>query len=113
MTCGDRIRFFRMARKLSQEDLATQTGLPITAISKIEHGTRKVALEEAARIAEVLGVRMEALLSDVVPEPYHDPWLVSLHEHMFTIPKEYCIGVAEVLESLATGYRARALVAVH
>jgi len=61
MVYGARIKDYRMLRKLSQEDVAEQTGLPLTAISKIEHGTRKVTFEEAVRFAEVLRVRLDDL----------------------------------------------------
>jgi transcriptional regulator with XRE-family HTH domain len=58
---GEYLKTYRLLCKLSQEELAEQTGLPLTAISKIEGGTRKVELGEAVRLAEVLHITLAQL----------------------------------------------------
>ena len=61
MAYGERIRQYRELRKLTQDDLARQADIPSTSISRIEHGLRKVTLEEAVRLAEVLQIDLTAL----------------------------------------------------
>lgn len=68
---GERIRVYRMRRKISQEALAGQVGLPETALSRIEHGARKVTLEEAVRLAEVLRISL-AQLAGLDDSPLRD-----------------------------------------
>jgi transcriptional regulator with XRE-family HTH domain len=43
---------------MTQEELAEQTGIVASSISKIEHGARKVSLEEAVRFAEVFRISL-------------------------------------------------------
>jgi transcriptional regulator with XRE-family HTH domain len=61
MAYGERIKFYRVLRGMSQELLAEHTGITYTSISRIEHETRKVTLEEAIRFAEVLGISLQEL----------------------------------------------------
>src|SRR6266487_1340085 len=60
-TFGQRLRGFRKASGLHQEELATHVGLPTTAISKIENGTRDVTLAEAQALARVLQMDLDTL----------------------------------------------------
>jgi DNA-binding XRE family transcriptional regulator len=60
-TFGQRLRGFRKAAGLHQEELAARVGLPTTAISKIEKGTRDVTLAEAQALARVLHMDLGTL----------------------------------------------------
>src|SRR5262245_30968609 len=60
-TFGQRLRGFRKAVGLHQEELAVRVGLPTTAISKIEKGTRDVTLAEAQALARVLHMDLGTL----------------------------------------------------
>jgi transcriptional regulator with XRE-family HTH domain len=60
-TFGQRLRGFRKASGLHQEELAAHVGLPTTAISKIENGTRDVTLVEAQALARVLHMELGTL----------------------------------------------------
>src|SRR5215813_12600773 len=60
-TFGQRLRGFRKASVLHQEELAAHVGLPTTAISKIENGTRDVTLAEAQALARVLSMDLDTL----------------------------------------------------
>jgi len=66
---GERVKVYRTLRKMSQEELADLMGFPPPTISKIEHGTRKVSLEEAVRLAESLHVS----LLDLAGQPHGQP----------------------------------------
>src|ERR1043166_20079 len=60
-TFGQRLRGFRKASGLHQEELAARVGLPTTAISKIENGTRDVTLAEAQAFSRVLHMDLGTL----------------------------------------------------
>ncbi len=58
---GPRLRELRKAVGLPQEEVAAHLGLPATAISKIENGTRDITLAEAWKLAQVLHVDLATL----------------------------------------------------
>jgi transcriptional regulator with XRE-family HTH domain len=59
---GDRIRVCRVERKLSQENLANEIGISITAYSKIERGLTNVSVGRLDQIATCLGVPLTRLM---------------------------------------------------
>jgi len=60
---GARVRQLRMARNLSQEELALESGLDRSYLGKIERGESNVALINIHRIAEALEVEAGELFS--------------------------------------------------
>jgi transcriptional regulator with XRE-family HTH domain len=63
-TFGQRLRQFRKAYGLHQEELAVRLGLPTTAISKMEKGTRDVTLAEAQALARILHMDLGTLAGE-------------------------------------------------
>src|SRR5262245_14653642 len=63
-TFGQRLRQLRKASGLHQEELAVRLGLPTTAISKIEKGTRDVTLAEAQALARILHMDLGTLAGE-------------------------------------------------
>lgn len=61
---GNRIQQFREASGLTQEELASQAGISIKHISVLERGLKIPRLATFLKIAEVLGVTPNDLLSD-------------------------------------------------
>lgn len=61
---GQRIRKFRKAQRLSQEQLAEQTGISTTHMSHIETGNTKLSLPVLVSISQVLHTRADDLLFD-------------------------------------------------
>lgn len=61
---GQRIRKFRKANNLSQEQLAEKVGISTTHMSHIETGNTKLSLPVFVDIAKVLSVRTDELLYD-------------------------------------------------
>lgn len=51
----------RKAKKLTQEDVQAETGIPSFYLSRIEHGTRKPTVVTLAKLARGLGVKLEDL----------------------------------------------------
>lgn len=60
---GNKIRFFREMKGLSQEALANQLGISQQAYQKIESGSTKLDVNRAEKIASELGVQLDFLLS--------------------------------------------------
>lgn len=55
-TAGEIIRAERVARRLSQSDVAREIGMSRTIISEVEHGIRPASVRVLNRIAAALGV---------------------------------------------------------
>lgn len=63
MAFGENVRFARLTRDLSQEDLARLTGHAQGHISEIEGGLVNVHLETASLFARALGVTLAELIA--------------------------------------------------
>jgi transcriptional regulator with XRE-family HTH domain len=61
---GERVRALRMAKGLSQEQLAERAGLHRTYVSSLERGQRNVGLDNIHAIARALEVRPSQLFED-------------------------------------------------
>ena len=64
---GQRIRKFRKAARISQEELAELVGISPTHMSHIETGNTKLSLSVLVLIAEKLAVRTDDLLFENAP----------------------------------------------
>lgn len=62
MTTGERIRFFRKQRKLTQVQLAEMTGIHPVSIRKYEINLMQPQLEQIQRIADALNININALV---------------------------------------------------
>jgi transcriptional regulator with XRE-family HTH domain len=72
---GQALREMRKGRKISQEQLAFDSGFDRTYVSMVERGVRSPTIRSLVRLAEVLQVpsseivlRMEALLKNAKPQ---------------------------------------------
>ena len=65
-----RIRKFRLARKLRQEDLAEKTDLTTNYIGMVERGEKIPSLETFIKIVNALGVSSDMVLTDVLETGY-------------------------------------------
>lgn len=64
-TLGHNIRSVRIAKGISQEELAFMCGLHRTYISDIERATRNVAIDNIEKISLALSVKASTLLEEV------------------------------------------------
>ncbi|MBD5556307.1 MAG: helix-turn-helix transcriptional regulator [Roseburia sp.] len=62
---GQRVRKFRKAYNLSQEQLAEKIGISVTHMSHIETGNTKLSLPVFVDIARALSIRTDDLLYDM------------------------------------------------
>jgi len=60
---GERVRELRLAKGLSQEELAFRADIHRTYLSGVERGIRNPALRNIEAIADSLGVSLSELLS--------------------------------------------------
>ena len=67
---GKNIRKFRLAGKLSQEDLAEKTDLTTNYIGMVERGEKIPSLETFIKIVNALGVSSDMVLTDVLETGY-------------------------------------------
>lgn len=65
---GQRIRQYRKAHGLSQEQLAEQVGISVTHMSHIETGNTKLSLPVLVALAQALEVSTDALLGQRTPQ---------------------------------------------
>lgn len=59
---GHRIKEYRIKNKLSQEDLALESGVSIAHIGRLERGERCPTIDTLYKIAEVLNVSIAELV---------------------------------------------------
>jgi transcriptional regulator with XRE-family HTH domain len=60
---GDNVRRIRVARGLSQEELAEQLGVHRTFMGAVERGERNLTLRSVERLAAGLGVDQSSLVA--------------------------------------------------
>ena len=60
---GERVRELRLAKGLSQEELAFRSGVHRTYLGGIERGKRNPSLKNVAAVAKALGVTLSQLFS--------------------------------------------------
>ena len=65
---GERVRHLRLARSLTQEDLAQLAGLHPTYVGGIERGERNLGLDNLLKIANALSVHPSELFADGASE---------------------------------------------
>ena len=62
---GARVRALRVARGLSQEELAQNAGLHRTYVGGIERGERNISLVNIEKLAVSFGVPLDYLMRDI------------------------------------------------
>lgn len=62
---GERIRTYRKATGMSQNDLAQKVGMHYAYIGQVERGEKNMTIKTLCKISEALGVLPERLISGV------------------------------------------------
>jgi transcriptional regulator with XRE-family HTH domain len=70
---GQAVRRLRIARKLSQEQLADLAEIHRTYIGDVERGQRNISLNNMTRIARALGIPLSHLISEMEKPVGHKP----------------------------------------
>lgn len=92
---GQRIRKYRKAQHLSQEELSEKVGISVTHMSHIETGNTKLSLPVLVQLAAVLEVRTDDLLFDTYPESK----TISAHD-IFRVLEECTAQQAQVIKDI-------------
>jgi transcriptional regulator with XRE-family HTH domain len=82
---GQRIRFLRKEKGLSQEQLGNLAGIHTNYIGQIERGEKNVTIESLEKIVDGLGISMEQLFHYLDPANNDDD-LKQLIELLFQRP---------------------------
>lgn len=67
---GEKLRAIRLAKQMSQEELAFRSGLHPTYVSSVERGKRNISLVNIKKLADALDVPLRVLMPDEQDE--HD-----------------------------------------
>lgn len=101
MGIGERIRHYRDAMNMTQDQLARRAEIPSTSISRIERGHREVSTEEAQRLARVLGVSVATIIGTPETErPASDDMLTLAMHELLRCPRQQRKAMAQVLYAL-------------
>jgi transcriptional regulator with XRE-family HTH domain len=76
---GNRIRLLRIEKNLTQENMADDLGISITAYSKIERGKTNISITRLGEIAEVLGVNTLKITHPDTEHHADDSFIVKEH----------------------------------
>ena len=97
---GQKIRKYRKAIGLSQEQLAEKTNISVTHMSHIETGNTKLSLQVLVDIAKALEVRTDDLLFDF-PSP-KELSMTELNSILETCTSEQLCVIVETIKAIKT-----------
>jgi transcriptional regulator with XRE-family HTH domain len=99
---GSRLQQARIARKLSQSQLADILHITRTSVSNIERGRHRVFLDQAYLAARHLGIRVPDLLPEL-----EDVFVRQDAPHLAgSVPTSVSAEVSEVAQSVSRGFAA-------
>ena len=60
---GQSVRYLRLKKEMSQEELAFNSGLSLNSISTLERGVNNIKIKNLKNISEALGVEIEEIFN--------------------------------------------------
>lgn len=74
---GESLKFWRLKKGLSQEELAQEAGTSTSFMGMLERGERSTTLEKISKIADALSIEVRDLFtSEEVPHTYREAELL-------------------------------------
>lgn len=107
MKLGDKITMLRKQKNISQSELADITKISRDAISKYERGDIVPSVEYAKRIANVLGVSLDFLVSEEAKEEALDKEAVKRIKEIQKLPQEEQDKLLSVMDALIRDFKTR------
>ena len=107
MKLGEKITKLKKLKNLSQVTIAEATGISRDAISKYERGDSIPSVDYAKRIADVLGVSLDYLVSDNDKEDVLDNEAVKRIKEIQELPVEEKDKVYSVIDALVRDYKTK------
>lgn len=107
MKFGEKIARLKKDKKMSQVELANLTGISRDAISKYERGDVMPSIEYAKRIANVLGVSLDFLVSDDDKEDTLDKEAVKRVKEIQDLPISEKDKLFSVIDALIRDFKTK------
>lgn len=107
MKFGEKITKLKKLKKMSQVELAEKTGISRDAISKYERGDVMPSIEYAKRIADILGVSLDYLVSESDKEEALDNEAVKRIKEIQLLPKDDKEKIYSVIDALIRDTKAK------
>lgn len=107
MKFGEKISKLKKLKKMSQVEMAEKNGISRDAISKYERGDVMPSIEYAKRIADVLGVSLDYLVSDSDREEVLDNEAVKRIKEIQLLPKQDKEKIFSVIDALIRDTKAK------
>ena len=107
MKLGEKITKLKKIRKMSQVELAEKTGISRDAISKYERNDVSPSVEYAKRIADILGVSLDYLVSDSDQEEALDNEAVKRIKEIQSLPPNEKDKVLSVVDALIRDFKTK------
>jgi len=116
VTVGRNVRIWRMAKGLSQSQLANRLGITFQQVQKYEVGTNRIGTGRLVRIAAILGVPISALFEGTnAAEPARSMLALVSDSRSFRLAhafaaikhKEFRLSLVELVERIAAAQAAK------
>lgn len=98
---GKRIKMYRMAKGLTQEELAEKIGLSRNYYSAAERGVYSLNLDKVVEIINILDCSADEIFADVINKGYKTKTSI-LSEKISTLPKEEQERILAIVDTLVT-----------
>lgn len=105
MKLGEKITKLKKLKSLSQVALAEATGISRDAISKYERGDSVPSVDYAKRIADVLGVSLDFLVSENEKEDVLDKDAIKRIKAIQSLPDNEKDKIYSVVDALIRDYK--------
>lgn len=107
MKLGEKISKLKKLKKMSQVELAAQTGISRDAISKYERDEVIPSVEYAKRIADAFGVSLDYLVSDDEQEEVLDNSILKRVKEIQQLPVQEKDKIFSVVDALVRDAKAK------
>lgn len=104
-TIAENIRSARLAKSLSQENLAEKTGVSANYIYQIESGRVRIGLSALLKIKEVLGIPASELFGEENRAVFEEPGLKEVFLIIKNAPKKEQIIISDMVRNLSRSLR--------
>ena len=100
-TVGNRIREFRVMKKMSQETLAFDSDIHPAYLSQVERGENCPTVETIYKICKGLKIPMSELMSfSTNPEPTSEEAVQRIKTALGKVPADKAVKIAQIVEEM-------------
>lgn len=107
MTFGAKLIMLRKQKALSQGEIADKVGVSRDAISKYERDEMAPSVDNAKKLAQVLGVSIDFLVNEDAKEELLDSEAVTRIKDIQKLPTEEKTKIFAVVDALVRDYKTR------